>query len=140
VSFLLDTNVLSEGEKLRPDPGVVAWIDQTEESLIFVSVISIAEIRHGIQRLANGSRRTRLERWLRDNLTARFKGRILLVDERIANVWGEIVAERDVLGRPIGVMDAFIAATARVHGLTLVTRDAADFAPSVASLLNPWQA
>ena len=76
--------------------------------------------------------------WLRDDLPLRFEGRILPVDERIADAWGELVAERAAIGRPIGVMDAVIAAMARVHALALVTRNEKDFRPTVGRILDPW--
>jgi predicted nucleic acid-binding protein len=138
VNFLLDSNVVSEWARLRPDTGVVTWLAQADEDRLFISVITLAELRHGIDRMAAGRRRSRLEEWLRNELVARFETRILYVDERVADAWGGIVARREGIGRRIGVMDAFIAATAEVKGLTLVTRNEADFRPSVKSIVNPW--
>jgi predicted nucleic acid-binding protein len=138
VSFLLDTNVISEWVKQRPDPGVIAWLADVDEDRVFLSVVTLAELRHGIERLADGSRRRRLDAWLRDELPLRFEGRLLPVDEAIADRWGEVVARRETAGRPIGVMDAFIAATANVHALTLVTRNESDFESAVSEIVNPW--
>jgi len=137
VSFLLDTNLLSEWVRERPDPGVVGWSARVDEDLVFVSVVTLAELRLGVESLAPGRRRNRLDDWLRDDLPQRFEGRILAVDERIGDIWGRLVAERSRLGRPIGAMDALLAATARLHNLTVVTRNEADFQPSVA-VFNPW--
>jgi predicted nucleic acid-binding protein len=138
VSFLLDTNVISEWVKQRPDPGVIAWLADVDEDRVFLSVVTLAELRHGIERLVDGSRRRRLDAWLRDELPLRFEGRLLPVDEAIADRWGEVVARRETAGRPIGVMDAFIAATANVHALTLVTRNESDFESAVSEIVNPW--
>jgi toxin FitB len=138
VSFLLDTNVVSEWVKPRPEPRVVGWLAAVDEDRVFLSVVTVGELRHGVERLAAGRRRTRLDEWLRQDLAQRFEGRVLSIDAAVANVWGAIVARRDRMGRPIGVMDAFMAATAEVHNLTLVTRNASDFASSVISVFDPW--
>lgn len=138
MSFLLDTNVISEWVKQRPDPGVIAWVADVDEDRVFLSVVTLAELRCGIARLADGGRRRRLDAWLRDELPLRFEGRLLSVDEAIADRWGEVVARREAAGRPIGVMDAFIAATANVHALTLVTRNESYFEFAVNEIVNPW--
>ncbi len=138
MSFLIDTNVVSESVRPRPDPNVVAWLAETDEDRVFLSVATLAELRRGIARLAEGRRRNRLDEWLRNELPVRFEGRILTIDSVIAAAWGDVMAEHEGRGRPISTMDAFIAATARVHRLTLVTRNAADFEASVPAILNPW--
>jgi predicted nucleic acid-binding protein len=138
VSFLLDTNVISEWVKRRPDPGVIAWVADVDEDRVFLSVVTLAELRYGIARLADGGRRRRLDAWLRDELPLRFEGRLLSVDEAIADRWGEVVARREAAGRPIGVMDAFIAATANIHALKLVTRNKSDFESAANEIVNPW--
>src|SRR5229473_8033440 len=108
VSFLLDTNVVSEWTKPRPNAGVVAWLAEVDEDRIFVSVITLAEMRYGIERMAAGNRRRRLDEWLRHELPLRFEGRVLSIDAAIADAWGKIVARSEAVGRPIGVTDAFI--------------------------------
>lgn len=138
MTFLLDTNVVSEWVKQRPNSGVVRWLAEIDEDRVFLSVITLAELRHGVDRLADGARRRGLDAWLRHDLPRRFEGRVLSVEPRIADRWGEVVAHRDAAGRPIGVVDAFIAATAIVHELTLVTRNAADFKSTVEQIVNPW--
>lgn len=138
MSFLLDTNAVSEWVKPRPDPGVVAWLAEADEDRIFVSVVTLAELRHGIERLAPGQRRKRLDAWLTDELPDRFGERILPIDLSIADAWGKLVVRREALGRPIGTMDAWIAATAQVHALTLVTRNLRDFEAVVDDVVNPW--
>jgi predicted nucleic acid-binding protein len=138
VNFLLDTNVVSEWTRLRPNAGVIGWLSECEEDSVFLSVITIAELRHGIERLTAGRRRSRLDAWLGDELLPRFEGRILSIEPGIADLWGRVVARREALGRPIHAMDALIAATATAHDLTLVTRNSTDFETSVKSILNPW--
>jgi predicted nucleic acid-binding protein len=138
LSYLLDTNVVSEWARPRPDPGVVAWLDAVDEDRVFLSVVTLAELRRGIARLPPGAKRDRLDEWLRRDLLLRFEGRILLVDAGVADSWGEIVAARDAMGRPIAAMDALIAATARIHKLALITRNEADFSATVELIVNPW--
>ncbi len=138
MSFLLDTNVVSEWTKPHPNPGVIEWLEQVNEDDVFLSVVTFAELRHGIERLPAGARRRRLDNWLRTELPARFEGRIALVDGAVADEWGRLVARHEAAGRPIHAMDALIAATAQVHGLTLVTRNVSDFKASLKSMLNPW--
>lgn len=138
MSFLLDTNVVSEWVRPRPDPGVVAWLAEADEDRVFISVVTLAELRHGVERMERGARRRRIEDWLGRALPARFEGRILPIDEAVAETWGRVVAEGEARGRPIGPMDAFIAATARVHGLSVVTRNAADFESAVRDVVDPW--
>jgi hypothetical protein len=131
--------VVSEWTKARPNPGVVEWLAQVDEDEVFLSVVTFAELRHGIERLPAGRRRRQLDAWLRWELAQRFEGRIALIDGAIADESGRLVARHEARGRPIHAMDGLIAATAQVHALTLVTRNAADFQLSVKSVLNPWR-
>jgi predicted nucleic acid-binding protein len=137
--YLLDTNVVSEWVRPVPNSGVVQWTDSVDEDLVFLSVISLAEIRHGVERLDHGRRRSQLEAWLDIELPQRFEGRVLDVDPAVANAWGRVMAESFGRGRPIGTMDAFIAATARVHGFTVVTRDVEPYELADVSVQNPWR-
>ena len=138
MSFLLDTNIISEWVRPRPDPGVVAWMSEIDEDRAFLSVVTLAELRHGIDRMPSGRRCDQLNAWLSEELPSRFDGRVLAIDPVVANAWGRVVAHRNAHGRPIGVMDAFIAASALVHGLTLVTRNTTDFDATVDAIINPW--
>ena len=138
MSFLLDTNVISEGARPRPDPGVMDWLASMDEAELFLSVVSLAELRHGVERLDDGRRRSALDHWLTNQLPARFEGRLLAVDAETASRWGRIVARTQAAGRPIGAMDAFLAATAEQHRFTLVTRNLSDFAATGIPLFNPW--
>ena len=138
MSFLLDTNVVSEWVKPEPHRRVIAWLAEAEESQVFLSVVTLAELRHGIARMAAGIRRDRLDQWLREELPARFGQRILPVDAAVADAWGALIALSSSRGRPMQAMDAFLAATASVHGLTLVTRNVSDFAVLGLPVFNPW--
>jgi len=140
LSFLLDTNVVSEWTKPRPDVGVVEFLATEDEDTLFLSVVTLAELRRGVDRLAPGRRRNRLDDWLRNDLLARFTGRLLAIDVPTAEAWGRLIARRERVGRPMGAMDGWIAATAVVHGLTLVTRDVADFAGTDGEIICPWTA
>jgi hypothetical protein len=138
MSFLLDTNVISEWMKPQPDRGVVSWLAKVDEDSVFISVVTLTEVRYGIERLPAGIRRKRLEDWLRHELPLRFEGRILPVDETVADASGRIAARSEGAGRPMEAIDAFIAATAEVHDLMLVTRNESDFEAVLKTTVNPW--
>jgi toxin FitB len=138
VSYLLDTNIVSEWMKPGPSPMVAAWLDAVDEDRTFLSVISIAEIRQGIELMDRGRRPAELEGWLRDVLPDRFAGRLLPVDQEVAERWAMITVASRRAGIVLGIIDAFLAATAEAHGLTIVTRNVRDFAALGLPLLNPW--
>ena len=140
MSYLLDTNVLSETSKPFPDDAVKDWLHYVDEDMLFVSAVSLAELRFGIERLAPGERRVNLELWLRDSLVDRLGSRLLVVDGAIAAEWGSLQAQTEARGRRMNVMDCFLAATARVHELVVVTRDTEHFSNAGCELLNPWTA
>jgi predicted nucleic acid-binding protein len=135
VSYLLDTNVLSETRKRRSSPEVRAWISSTPADLLYVSVLSLGEIERGITRIRDRGdtpQAATLERWLRE-VEAGFAERIVPVTLRIAEDWG-----RQRQAQPVPVIDALIAATARVHGWIVVTRNAKDFQRAGVQVLNPF--
>ena len=136
--FLLDTNVISELIKPRPDSRVAAWVETTDESLLFLSVLTLGEIRKGITALADASRRSALESWLDRDLTLRFAGRILPIDAAVADRWGRICGSPPARKSPVPVIDSLLAATALHHDLTLVTRDTAPAGVAGAAAFNPW--
>ncbi len=138
MNFLLDTNIVSEWVRLRPDPGVVDWLENADEDRLFISVITLAELRHGIEQLKDGPRRKRLDEWLRDELPQRFSGRVLPIDDAVADAWGRLMARSRKSGRLIQPMDGFIAAIAQVHALGLVTRNVTDFKSVLKTIINPW--
>lgn len=136
--FLLDTNVISELVRAKPEPRVTAWIEATNENLLYLSVLTLGEIRKGIASLRSSPRRVVLEAWLASDLAVRFANRILPVDESVADRWGRIAAESAVEGSPLSVIDGLLAATALHHNLTLVSRNVKDFATPGVPLFNPW--
>jgi predicted nucleic acid-binding protein len=138
VNFLLDTTAVSEWMKPLPNPSVIRWLAEVDEDRVYISVMTLAELRYGSERLPPSARKSRLETWLREELPLRFEGRLLIIETAIADAWGRVMNRCSAAGRPIGVMDAFFAATAEVHGLTLVTRNVSDFTATGTPLLNPW--
>ena len=138
MSFLLDTNVVSEWIKPRPNSGLLSWLATVDEDQTFLSVVTVTELRYGIERLTASVRKKRLDQWLHEELLVRFDGRILPVDLPIADECGRLVARSEAGGRPIEARDAFIAATAEVYALTLVTRNVSHFQPAVKRLFTPW--
>lgn len=136
--FLLDTNVLSELVKPKPHPPVVRWINDADEDSLYLSVLTLGEIRKGIAGLPQGPRKSHLETWLQQDLPDRFLGRILPVTERIATRWGLITAPSLMHGKPLHVIDGLLAATALDHNLVFVTRNVNDVAPTGVPYQNPW--
>jgi predicted nucleic acid-binding protein len=136
--FLLDTNVVSEWARSIPSPSVAAWLAQADEDRLFISVVTLGELRNGVSSLATGRRRDRLEEWLSLDLPARFERRVLPIDAVVADHWGRITAKAKTAGRPMHAIDAFLAATAHVHLLTLVTRNVSDFEAAGTPVFCPW--
>jgi predicted nucleic acid-binding protein len=136
--FLLDTNVISELVKAKPEPRVTAWIENIDESLLYLSVLTLGEIRKGITSLRDGARRVSLEAWLDGDLALRFSDRILSIDLDVADRWGRIAG--NARKEPLPVIDGLLAATALHYDLTLVTRNIADIAGSGVAVFNPWEA
>jgi hypothetical protein len=138
VTYLLDTATVSEWARARPDPGVVRWLDEVDEDRTYLSVITIGELRRGVERLPAGRRRDRLATWLRDQLLDRFDGRLIAVEVEVAEAWGRLTARLARNGTTVGTAAALIAATATCHELQVVTRNIADFAPTGVIVVNPW--
>ena len=134
MSFLLDTNVVAEVREPRGDAGVKGWFEGVEEAQLFLSVLVVGEIQQGVERLRRRDSRQAagFDAWLA-GLRARFAPRILPVTEEVAVEWGRLNAKD-----PLPVVDGLLAATARVHGLTLVTRNVTDVARTDVPLFNPF--
>lgn len=133
--FLIDTNVVSELIKPRPSSRVADWIDAQEEQLFHLSVLTLGEIRRGIVQLAPSRRRRDLAAWLSGDLLTRFAGRILQIDQEVADRWGHLAGAKRAT---IPVIDGLLAATALQHNLTLVTRNTKDMTRTGVGLFNPW--
>lgn len=137
MSYLLDTNVLSELRRKAPDPVVLHWFSQRPAGTLYLSVLTLGEIRKGIDALPDPLRRPALGDWLEIELPAFFGGRILPIDAAVADRWGRMVA---LAGRPLPAIDSLLAATAARHGLILVTRNLRDVQGLGVEVLNPWAA
>jgi predicted nucleic acid-binding protein len=136
--FLLDTNCISELVRNRPERRVLQWIEAVDESVLYLSVLTLGEIRKGVAGLPLSKRRTRLETWLEVDLQARFSGRILPIDARVANRWGLLAAQARGRGVALPVIDGLLAATAVHYDLTVVSRNASNFASAQVPVVNPW--
>lgn len=137
--FLLDTNVISELVKPRPEANVTAWIERTDESLLYLSVLTLGEIRRGIAVLPQSRRRATLEAWLDKDLRTRFENRILGIDLEVADRWGLLTAATRNGGIVLPVIDGLLAATALEHNLTFVTRDTGQIPSMGIAVFNPWE-
>lgn len=138
VRYLLDTNVLAEPAKPRPDPNVLTWLQAQSPLDLAVSVLTFGEIQEGVSLLPAGARRDALESWLRTDLPRQFTGRVLPVDGEVALEWGRLAAEGRKAGRELPVVDGLLVATCAAHGLTLVTRNERDCGNRGVPILNPW--
>jgi len=135
VSYLIDTNVISELRRKQPDANVVAWFERRTPQSLFLSVLTLGEIRKGIERLIDAKRRQILVDWLQVELPTFFLGRVLSVDAPVADRWGRLQGEAS---RPLPAIDGLLAATALQHDLTLVTRNVKDFQDLGVNIVNPW--
>ncbi len=137
-AFLLDTKVISELVKPRPEPRIADWIGATDKSLLYLSVLTLGEIRRGVAALPQNRRRATLEAWLDKDLRARFDGRVLPVDDEVADRWGLLTAQARKNGVMRPVIDGLLAATALQHNLTFVTRDTGQIPDIGVAVSNPW--
>jgi toxin FitB len=135
LSYLLDTNVLSELRRKKPNRGVVAWFSKRSSTTLYLSVLTIGEIRKGVEGVDDLERRAALTDWLDAELPAFFTGRILPIDVHVADRWGGMMADAR---RPLPAIDSLLAATAAQHGLTMVTRNEKDFSDLGVMVVNPW--
>jgi predicted nucleic acid-binding protein len=138
--FLLDTNVLSEfSRRGNPNPNVKQWLEKADTGSVYASVLTVAEIRFGVELFPPSKRRTQLQEWLDHDLPAWFGDRVLPVDRSVADRWGVLRAQAQMKGRPISVVDGLLAATAMQHDLTIVSRNASDFAVVGLAVVNRWE-
>jgi predicted nucleic acid-binding protein len=138
--LLLDTNLVSELMRPRPDPRVLSWVAGQPLSEMAIASITVMEIRFGLALLSQGRRRTDLDTRFRQFLTQAFAGHVLAFDQPAADACAEIRALRRQMGNPITVEDSMVAAIARVHGAPIATRDVGGFEGCGLTVINPWQA
>ncbi|MHB8609014.1 MAG: PIN domain-containing protein [Candidatus Acidiferrales bacterium] len=136
----MDTNCISELVRIKPEPRVMSWMQAAEETLLYLSVLTLGEIRKGLAGLPQSKRRTHLETWLEIELRARFSGRILPIDAPVADRWGLLAATAKREGKTLSTIDGLLAATALHHNLTVVSRNVSVFADTRVQVLNPWKA
>lgn len=136
--LLLDTNVLSEVTKPRPEGRVLKWLDGIDEDRAFISVVSIAEIRRGVALMDTGRKRDALAEWLARDLPQRFEHRVIPVEEPVALAWGDLMGLAKRSSRGLASMDGLIAATAIAHDFTLATRNTKDFEGFGIDIIDPW--
>ncbi len=139
-AFLLDTNVVSEMTKPEPDSRVTTWLRSVSSQDTYLSVITVGEIAEGLERMRASARRRRLSVWF-DELLAEYATRVLAIDTAVARAWGVLRAAARSRGKPMPIADTYLAATATVHGLVLVSRNTRDLAPTGVAILDPfvWQ-
>ncbi|MGA3055515.1 MAG: type II toxin-antitoxin system VapC family toxin [Candidatus Korobacteraceae bacterium] len=138
--YLLDTNVISEYSRpWPPDVRVKTWVDAQNEDTLHLSVLTFGEIRKGVTLLPAGKKRDQLEQWLEGDLSARFAGRLLPINDAIAEIWGAMAGQAQLKGITLAIIDGLMAATAKHHGLTVVTRNVKDFSVWGIPVTNPWR-
>lgn len=137
--YLLDTCVFSELIKKEPLPSVTEWILKNDEELFYISALTFGEIKKGIEKMSDSSRKKKIETWFQDFLIPRFWKRILVIDGPVANIWGQLIAKAEMKGRVLPAIDSLIAATAITHHLHIVTRNTKDIEGLDISIVNPWQ-
>ncbi len=137
--WLLDTNVVSELRRPRPEPRVVTFVAAQALDALFISAVSLAEIRFGIELIGDAGKRAELSGWLANKVRPMFEQRVLPVSEDVMLKWRLMVDEGRKTGHTFSQPDLIIAATAALHGLTVVTRDTADFLKARVPVLDPWQ-
>ena len=138
MNYILDTNVVSELVARKVDPKVINWIDNIDSESVFLSVITIGELKKGIEKLPDSKRKKKLASWLEEDLLVRFRGRILPLDIPVLLTWGRLVAGLEREGKPIPAIDSLLAATSVQTGFTLVTRNTGHLEPAGISVLDPW--
>ena len=139
MNYLLDTNVISELISERADKKVVEWLDRLDPNTVYLSVITIGEIRKGIEKLPPSKRRDRVKEWLEGDLLLRFQGRILEITTEVMLIWGELTGRLEKEGRPITAIDSLVAAIVLQGNYRLVTRNEHDFQHTGVTIINPWK-
>ncbi|HKL81848.1 MAG TPA: type II toxin-antitoxin system VapC family toxin [Desulfobacter sp.] len=138
MNYLLDTCVMSELVKATPDENVINWINNTPDERLFLSVITIGEIRKGLTKLPDSKKKYQLTNWL-NTLLENYEARIYPVDLAVAESWGTIQGKAENNGTPVASVDSLIAAVAQTHNLIIVTRNEKDFAATNVTIVNPWK-
>ena len=139
MNYLLDTSVISELTAKQPNRRVVQWIDTIDPQSVYLSVITIGQLRKGIEKLPDSKRKDTLRDWLDTDLLLRFSGRILILDIAVMLTWGMLTGQLERARKSLSAIDSLIAALAVHHNYTLVTRNEDDFKATSIMLINPWK-
>lgn len=139
MKYLLDTCLLSELVRKKPNIGVLRWFERVDESTLYLSSLTIGELQKGISKLTDNPRKEKLQAWVRNDLVSRFDGRILDIDTEVATAWGVLQGTGEQEGVVLPAIDSLIAATAMVHKLTVVTRNTKDIERCHVKAFNPWE-
>jgi len=139
MKYLLDTCVISEAIKPKPNRNVVSWLKNQDETSLYLSVLTFGEIEKGIEKSVDGRRKNKLRLWVEEDLKQRFEGRILPIDMEVASKWGEIQGKSEAVGKPLPSIDGLIAVTGLVNNCIVVTRNISDMQQSSVELHNPWE-
>jgi len=139
MKYLLDTCVVSELVSKIPNSRVVEFVDSLDDDDVYLSVITIGEVTKGIEKLSKSKRKQELHNWLREDLLARFSGKIIPIDNDVITEWGLLTARLELAGGSIPAIDSLIAATALTYAFALVTRNVNDFEGSGVEIINPWK-
>jgi len=139
VNYLLDTCILSELIKTKPDKRVIKWVSSVPEERLYLSVLTLGELQKGIVKLGTGERQNRLLRWLDEDVRQRFEGKILSVDEETMMLWGKLAGEAERKGKPLPLLDIILASSAIVNHMTFVIRNISDVQGLGVEILNPWE-
>ena len=138
MKYLLDTCVLSELVKAMPDLNVLRWLEARSASELYISAMTIGELKRGIHKLPESHRRSELSAWLEQTITG-FEGRILSFDTQVSEAWAAMTYQAELRGRPMPAFDSIIGSTAYANSCKLVTRNVGDFAGTSIDLINPWK-
>ena len=138
MKYLLDTCVISEVIKQKPNKKVILWLQKQEEENLYLSVLTFGEIEKGIEKSVSEDRKKRLRLWVEEDLKLRFGGRILPIDMQVASRWGEVQGKSEITGKSLPTIDGLIAVTGLVNNCVVVTRNISDMQQSSVELFNPW--
>jgi toxin FitB len=139
MNYVLDTNVISELIAKQPNPKVVAWLDSLDPTTLYLTVITIGEIRKGVEKLPASKRKDDVKVWLETDLLLRFQGKILDITTDVMLVWGELVGRLENQGKPLSAINSLIAAIVLQQNSSLVTRNDSDFQHTGVKIVNPWK-
>ena len=138
MKYLLDTCLISELLKEAPNAAVIRWLDAQDEQRLFLSVLTVGELQKGISKLLDSARKDELQAWVEHDLVMRFTGRVIDIDKDAMLIWGRMQGESERKGESLPVMNSLIAATAKAHGLVVVTRNVKDLKRCQVRVCNPW--